>query len=356
MTPTSGSVHIAGRIASLLELGAGFNPEMTGIENIYMNGTIMGLTHGEVEARLQDIIEFADIGDFINQPVKMYSSGMFARLAFSVNVNVEPEVLIVDEALSVGDAFFQQKCIYRMHEMQKRGVTVLFVSHALGILKAMCGRCIYLDAGKVLADGLADDVCDMYQNSTTNIKKKKKNIKLINGIDTEVNNLDGEIGFRIDDEMKRRLTQRSGGGDIEFTALDFYQEGERVKSQQMLTPLHLKVSGVVHKDIPAGTAIGVLCRDKIGNDVFIGNLNNYDKYLPAFKMGEKFVLDLEYSVPLMPGEYFFGLGAKPHPLDDYFYDRLFNAAMITITNKKYIPENMGGVVYARLNQFKVLKE
>ena len=113
---------------------------------------------------------------------------------------------------------------------------------------------------------------------------------------------------------------------------------------------------VVLKNARIGNNCNINAQVLIENDVFIGNLNNYDKYLPAFKMGEKFVLDLEYSVPLMPGEYFFGLGAKPHPLDDYFYDRLFTAAMITITNKKYIPENMGGVVYARLNQFKVLKE
>lgn len=143
LTPTSGSIQVNGRIASLLELGAGFNPEMTGIENIYMNGTIMGYSKDEMDARLQNIIDFADIGDFINQPVKMYSSGMFARLAFAVNAFVEPDILIVDEALSVGDAFFQAKCIDKMKKMMEKGTTVLFVSHDWGgSQKYLPYRCI----------------------------------------------------------------------------------------------------------------------------------------------------------------------------------------------------------------------
>lgn len=144
LTPTSGSVQVNGRVASLLELGAGFNPEMTGIENIYMNGTFMGYSKEEMDVRLQDIVDFADIGDFVHQPVKMYSSGMFARLAFAVNAFVEPDILIVDEALSVGDAAFQAKCISRMKQMMKGGTTILFVTHDMSTVKAFCHRCIYL--------------------------------------------------------------------------------------------------------------------------------------------------------------------------------------------------------------------
>ena len=143
LTPTSGSVQVNGRIASLLELGAGFNPEMTGIENIYMNGTIMGYSKEEMDDRLQDIVDFADIGEFIHQPVKMYSSGMFARLAFAVNVNVTPDILIVDEALSVGDVFFQNKCFKRMDALKKSGVTVLFVSHDMGSIRQLCDKCLW---------------------------------------------------------------------------------------------------------------------------------------------------------------------------------------------------------------------
>lgn len=162
LTPTSGSVQVNGRIASLLELGAGFNPEMTGIENIYMNGTIMGYSKEEMDDRLQDIIDFADIGEFIHQPVKMYSSGMFARLAFAVNAFVEPDILIVDEALSVGDMKFQVKCMDKMAELMKGGCTVIFVSHDINAIRRLCHRAFFFNQGQLLADGEVNTVADMY--------------------------------------------------------------------------------------------------------------------------------------------------------------------------------------------------
>lgn len=162
LTPTSGSVQVNGRIASLLELGAGFNPEMTGIENIYLNGTIMGYTKEEMDDRLQDIIDFADIGEFIHQPVKMYSSGMFARLAFSVNAFVEPDILIVDEALSVGDMKFQVKCMDKMESLMKGGCTVIFVSHDINAIRRLCHRAFFFNHGKLLSDGEVNTVADMY--------------------------------------------------------------------------------------------------------------------------------------------------------------------------------------------------
>ena len=162
LTPTSGSVQVNGRIASLLELGAGFNPEMTGIENIYMNGTIMGYSKEEMDDRVQEIIDFADIGEFIHQPVKMYSSGMFARLAFAVNAFVEPDILIVDEALSVGDMKFQVKCMDKMAELMKGGCTVIFVSHDINAIRRLCHRAFFFNQGKLLADGEVNTVADMY--------------------------------------------------------------------------------------------------------------------------------------------------------------------------------------------------
>ena len=134
LTPTTGEVEVDGVISALLELGAGFNMDYTGIENIFMNGTMMGFSRKEMEAKLQDILEFADIGDFVYQPVKTYSSGMFVRLAFALAINVEPEILIVDEALSVGDVFFQAKCYRRMEEIRKNGTTILMVTHDMGCL------------------------------------------------------------------------------------------------------------------------------------------------------------------------------------------------------------------------------
>ena len=164
LTPSSGNITINGRIASLLELGAGFNPEMTGIENIYFNGTIMGYTKKEIDAKLDDILDFADIGDFIHQPVKMYSSGMFARLAFAVYVYVEPDFLIVVDALSVGDVFFQNKCFKRMADLQKQGVTVLFVSHDMGSIRQLCSKCLWLDNGTKRQYGPVEEVAAAYFN------------------------------------------------------------------------------------------------------------------------------------------------------------------------------------------------
>jgi len=163
LTPTSGSVHVHGRIASLLELGAGFNPEYTGVENIYFQGSLMGYTREEMETKIDEILAFADIGDFVHQSVKMYSSGMFARLAFAVAINVDPDVLIVDEALSVGDATFQLKCHNRMDELRSRGVTILFVSHDTYSVKALCTRALFIKNGIQQIYGPALEVVHQYQ-------------------------------------------------------------------------------------------------------------------------------------------------------------------------------------------------
>ena len=152
LTPTSGTIQTVGSIASLLELGAGFNPEMTGLENIFLNGTLMGFSHEAMATKVDAILEFADIGEFIHQPVKMYSSGMFARLAFSVSINVEPDILIVDEALSVGDMAFQMKCFKKFQDFQEQGKTILFVTHALDTIIRYCNRGIVIDGGKLVFD------------------------------------------------------------------------------------------------------------------------------------------------------------------------------------------------------------
>ncbi len=162
LTATSGSVDVRGTVASLLELGAGFNPEMTGRENIYLNGSIMGHSHEQMDALLPSIVEFADIGEFIDQPVKMYSSGMFARLAFAVNAFVEPDILIVDEALSVGDNLFQMKCMKKMRELMDGGTAVLFVSHDMNAVRRFCDRAIWLDHGELREEGETNKVLDDY--------------------------------------------------------------------------------------------------------------------------------------------------------------------------------------------------
>ena len=163
LTPTSGECIVKGKIAALLELGAGFNMEYTGIENIYLNEQMIGFSKEEMDKKLQDIIDFADIGEHIYQPVKTYSSGMFARLAFSVAISVDPDILIVDEALSVGDVFFQNKCYRRFEEFRERGKTILFVTHDMGSVIRYCNRCVLLNAGKKVAEGKPQEMVDLYK-------------------------------------------------------------------------------------------------------------------------------------------------------------------------------------------------
>lgn len=163
LNQTTGNVEVDGRISALLELGAGFNMEYTGVENVYLNGTMCGFTREEVDAKLQDILDFADIGDFVNQPVKTYSSGMFVRLAFAVAINIEPEILIVDEALSVGDVFFQTKCYKKFEEFKEMGKTILFVSHDLSSINQYCDRAILLNKGDMMAEGTPKEMISLYK-------------------------------------------------------------------------------------------------------------------------------------------------------------------------------------------------
>lgn len=174
LNQTSGDVKVNGRISALLELGAGFNPEYSGLENVYLNGTMIGFSREEIDAKLQEILDFADIGDFIYQPVKTYSSGMFVRLAFAVSINIEPEILIVDEALSVGDVFFQAKCYHKFEEFRKKGKTLLLVTHDLGSVAKYCNRVILLNKGNKVAEGQPKEIIDMYKKILVGADKKEE--------------------------------------------------------------------------------------------------------------------------------------------------------------------------------------
>lgn len=207
--PTSGEIEINGRLASMLELGSGFNPELTGMENIYFNGSLNGLTKEEIDGKLKDILEFADIGNFIEQPVKNYSSGMFARLAFAVAINVDPDILIVDEILSVGDVGFQVKCMEKFNEFKKKGKTILYVSHGLGTVKKFCDRAIWLQKGEVVDDGNSVIVVERYYNlnfNPANIKQLKDHKSdIINSIAVKSNTKNVEYLEKLDLEVEYDL-------------------------------------------------------------------------------------------------------------------------------------------------------
>lgn len=163
LSPTSGELSVKGRISALLELGAGFNPDFSGLENVYLNGTMMGMSKEDVDKKIDDITAFADIGDFIHQPVKTYSSGMFVRLAFAVAINVEPEILIVDEALSVGDIFFQAKCFKKFSEFKEQGKTIIFVTHDMSSVMKYCDRVIVMNEGIIVDEGAPGPMIDIYK-------------------------------------------------------------------------------------------------------------------------------------------------------------------------------------------------
>ncbi|HHD2592428.1 TPA: polysaccharide ABC transporter ATP-binding protein [Clostridium perfringens] len=207
--PTSGEIEINGRLASMLELGSGFNPELTGMENIYFNGSLNGLTKEEIDGKLKDILEFADIGNFIEQPVKNYSSGMFARLAFAVAINVDPDILIVDEILSVGDVGFQVKCMEKFNEFKKKGKTILYVSHGLGTVKKFCDRAIWLQKGEIVDDGNSVIVVERYYNlnfNPANIEQLKDHKSdIINSIAVKSNTKNVEYLEKLDLEVEYDL-------------------------------------------------------------------------------------------------------------------------------------------------------
>ena len=190
LTPSRGHVHVNGRISSLLELGAGFNPEYTGIENIHLQGKLMGYSKGEIESKIDEILSFADIGDFVYQPVKSYSSGMFARLAFAVAINVDPDILIVDEALSVGDMAFQEKCILKMKSMLNAQRSILFVSHSLPSIRNFCHKAIWIKDGKMIMNNEANIVCEAYtefmKQSIVTQKIEKKVLENIENLEKTI--------------------------------------------------------------------------------------------------------------------------------------------------------------------------
>ena len=350
LKPTEGDVVVNGRVSALLELGAGFNPEFTGRENIFLAGAVLSMTEKEISARYQEIIDFADIGDFIDNPVKSYSSGMMVRLAFSLQVHVDPDILIVDEALSVGDIFFQQKCIAKIREILARGATLLFVSHGLNSVKSLCSRAIHLQKGLLVADGPAGEVCDAYQNSTTSSSladwrlavEASKMAGDETGAMEAVDSLE-RAGDQADPGFPMRLSQRSGSGDIQFTGLLVFDgAGRQVVSIEHGGRVRLRAYLHARHDVPEGAAIGVLLRDANGVDLIAFNSDFYGWRLPAFRAGDDYVWELEVDLPLARGFYSLHLGVKPNPASEFFYDRCFNAALLEVLGNPLTWGQYGG--------------
>lgn len=295
LTPTNGSVTINGKVASLLELGAGFNPEMTGLENIYLNGSLMGYSDIEMDSKVNSIIEFADIGDFINQPVKMYSSGMFARLAFAVNIAVEPDILIVDEALAVGDFMFQHKCIMRMKDLQKKGTTILFVSHSMQQIISTCSRAILLHHGRLIEDSYdVQKICFNYENLIRNTDIKSD----INKINEETDDIEelqtskelNEYRFGTHEAIIKNILLKNQYGRESF------KSGDRVKCKIYISSKKEFLSVV----------IGISFKN-INGEVLWGTNNLVFNKVISLKVGIN-IIEYEFVLNISSGEYLFFIG------------------------------------------------
>ncbi len=308
LNETEGSVKVSGRVSALLELGSGFNPEYTGIENIYMNGTLMGVTRDEMSKRLQDIVNFADIGDFINQPVKNYSSGMFVRLAFAVAINVDADILIVDEALAVGDVAFQAKCMAKMSQIMKNGTTILFVTHDMNTVKRLCQRCIYLDKGVKLMDGPAEEIADEYiHRMRADMNEENKNIDVDINENTanliQKNELAKKVMEKNDDFEKRVAALREGTGAVRVINFQFTDMDNRpIKVADFNQKVKLRIAIEFYEEKQVG--VGYHIRDN-KNMELLGcylRMEQPDAFIRGRK-GDKFLVEFSTRLPVIEGAY-----------------------------------------------------
>ncbi len=295
LSQTSGEIKIDGTISALLELGAGFNPEYSGIDNIFLNGAMMGFKREEMEKKLDHIVSFADIGEFINQPVKCYSSGMFARLAFSVAISVEPDILIVDEALSVGDTRFQIKCMEYMKKMMEGGTTVLFVSHDINAIRRFCHRCIWLDKGEIILDGDVNNVADAYSDF---LKRDYSD-----ALDYKEKGTDGRTQVTIEKNLSVGNINCIAE-IVNFKVIDTNGRcvGENIKYDE---PLIIYVDYMVYDESLINSVIGIAIR--ASDDDYICGLNTLlDEFKVPWKKGLNSVaLHFPYGIRAAGGDYFF---------------------------------------------------
>lgn len=308
LTPTSGRVETRGRIAALLELGSGFNPEFTGRENVYLNGAVLGLRKDEVDERFDDIAAFADIGEFIEQPAKTYSSGMFMRLAFAVNIFSEPEIMIVDEVLAVGDMNFQAKCITALNRIQGRGATVLFVSHDIGALKSLCLRGIYLEQGTVKSFGKAPDVAEQYLRTMREEMnaETRRFARVSTGFVGEENEQTTEecdaVLKRSDEFDKRVATFRYGSGGARIT----YVELLNMSDQQItLVDFNQEVKIRIHVESSSKQNISVNFEIRDDKKVSLTGcgFTQVEQKLLTTGIGGQYLVEYTLRLPLQEGSY-----------------------------------------------------
>lgn len=337
LNPTSGNVEINGRISALLELGAGFNMEYTGLENIYLNGTMIGFSRSEIDQKLDDILSFADIGDFIHQPVKTYSSGMFVRLAFAVAINIDPEILIVDEALSVGDVFFQAKCYKKFEDFKQQGKTILFVSHDLGSISKYCDRVVLLNKGQKLAEGKPKEMVDMYkkvlvgQLDLDHVEEEQENMAKSPNIE-QILNKKSEDGT-----WKQQLTNNQNAieyGDkkaeiVDYAILD--DQGNITNSVEKGKDFYIRMKIRMNEQIQL-PIFAYSIKDSRGTEI-TGTNTMYEK--TNFEVGKIMEVTFRQKMSLQGGEYLLSLGCTSFEADDFVvYHRLYDVCNIAVVSDK----------------------
>lgn len=320
LSPTSGEVNVSGRISALLELGAGFNMEYNGIENVYLNGTMMGFSQKEIDAKLPEILKFADIGDYVYQPVKTYSSGMFVRLAFAVAINIEPEILIVDEALSVGDVFFQAKCYHKFEEFKKMGKTIVFVSHDLSSISKYCDRVYLLNQGNLLGEGSPKEMIDAFK-------------RVLVG-QYEIHDKE-DMDIHIPENVLNPELLEYGTKQAEMT--EFYITDDKgVKTTAVIKgtefTIHVKVA--FHDRIVA--PIFAFSFKNIKGTEITGTNSMIEKaFLEPVEAGVVKEVNFKQNMSLQGGEYLLSLGVTGYEGSEFqVYHRLYDVLNVTVVSDK----------------------
>ena len=353
LSPTGGEVSVNGRISALLELGAGFNGEYSGLENVYLNGSMIGFSREEIDAKLQSILDFADIGEFIHQPVKTYSSGMFVRLAFAVAINIDPEILIVDEALSVGDVFFQAKCYRKFEEFKEMGKTILFVSHDLSSIGKYCDRVVLLNKGEKLAEGGAKEMVNLYRRVLVN---QYDDADLEEGAENAEAGQDGQLtdGTAGENVSKK---EHAGGGRAMKDSLNLNPKVREYGSKlgEIVDFAIRDDTGMITNVIEKGKEFSVQMKVRFQADVNdpifaftlkdlkgteITGTNTMYEHTPVKpqKAGDVREITFKQIMPLEAGEYMLCLGCTGYKDGDFtVFHRLYDVCNLTvITDKKAV--------------------
>ena len=344
LNPTDGEVDINGRISALLELGAGFNMEYTGIENIYLNGTMIGFSREEIDKKLDDILKFADIGDFVYQPVKTYSSGMFVRLAFAVAINIDPEILIVDEALSVGDVFFQAKCYKKFEDFKKLGKTILFVSHDLGSVAKYCDRVVLLNKGTKIAEGNPKQMIGMYKKLLVKqLELDERTQEMVMEDEQEHNRINSPVFDNTSDKVELWKNQYKIN-----PALDEYGNGKA----HIIDFAVRDEEGTITSSIEKGTRFSILSEvkfeDTVQNPIFTYTFKNiqgtaitgtntmYEKQeIDVANAGDVYLFVFNLEMNLQGGEYLLYISCTGYRDGDFtVYHRLYDVINISVVSDK----------------------